>query len=109
LTEVKPRASIEPTHPALIAPAGGPLAVTKKSEMRGGSPSAGQSYQLLAPRFQGTLALSADVSSRLLAGQRGTAIYRPYQQTVGMHLYHQLVRWTRSRLRHLTEEEHSPN
>ena len=56
-------------------------------------PRVGESehYEYLAPRFAGTVELTASQSRQLRSGQLATVSIRPHQETVGMHLFNLLV------------------
>jgi putative peptide zinc metalloprotease protein len=98
LKRISPRASVEPPHRSFCAPLGGPLAV------RARKPSADKKeqetqYEFFAPRFTGYGQLNTDDSTRLMAGQLGVLSFRASEDKIGPHLYHQLDRWVRERLR----------
>jgi hypothetical protein len=92
---VIPRASRQPTHPALAAVNGGPLPVNNVSAKD--EAAAGDSYELLAPRFTGLAPLSGRESTRFRAGQRGVVFYRPCRESIGGHVLRRLSRWVRDR------------
>jgi putative peptide zinc metalloprotease protein len=64
LREVVPRATLEPSHFALITPAGGPLAVKRKAGS-GDSADGLSQYELTRPRFE----IKADLSDGLQGDQ----------------------------------------
>ena len=82
-TEVIPRATLLPSHPALIAVNGGPLPVTPVTQ-KNDAPS--NSYELLAPRFNATVSLTSTQSTDLYSGQRAVITYRPFGESIGEHL-----------------------
>jgi hypothetical protein len=82
LRESVPRASLEPVHFALIAPAGGPLPVKQRSSKPGGhgyedsSIRAAERYELVKPRFEMKANLIAAASNFLKEGETGVAVIR---------------------------------
>lgn len=98
LQEVQPRATLQPLHPALIAPHGGPLPVTPVAHT---DAREGGEYQLLSPRFTAVVPLSPATSQTVRAGQRVEVSFRPCHLTVGAYLYEQAAIWLR---RHLTPQ-----
>ena len=98
LDKVSPRAAMEPLHPALCSPNGGPLAVRKRADDTEAPPSGSESYELLAPRFLATVTLDERHSSLLQAGQRGVASFRDRSDTIGKHIYVTVSRWVRNKV-----------
>ncbi len=96
LTKVIPRATLEPTHPALVAANGGTLSVHKVTQ--GTDDTSEAAYELFEPRFTGIVRLSETESQKLHAGQCGGILYRPWDQSIGEHLYFALSNWIRERL-----------
>ena len=72
LSQIEPRASLEPLHPALVATKGGPLPVRSKTKESTDKKeeSNPESYELLSPQFTGEVRLSLEQSVLLAAGQR---------------------------------------
>jgi putative peptide zinc metalloprotease protein len=91
LTRLDPRASTKLPHPALSSTAGGPLAVTPRSD-----PSDQSSYALVEPRFRGTITLSELDSRELGAGQHGSAMVGLRQAGMGKFLLSRFTRWVES-------------
>ncbi len=54
-------------------------------------------YELLAPRFTGSVKLSPTQSTSLKSGQLGTVTIRAFQESIGSHLYNVVARWIRDR------------
>jgi hypothetical protein len=54
-------------------------------------------YELLAPRFTGSVKLSPSQSKLLKSGQLGTVTIRAFQESIGSHLYNVVARWIRDR------------
>lgn len=81
LGELVPRAALEPVHFALIAPAGGPLPVRKRSE-GGESQESGavSAYELTKPRFEIRADLE-DGSGVLREGEMGTVLATATEQS----------------------------
>jgi putative peptide zinc metalloprotease protein len=94
LEKVIPRASLEPTHPAMTTINGGSLAV-KPVEKKSGETEA---FEFLAPRFTAIVALSPTMSGQLHAGQIGSVSYRPCSDSIIVHFYNTASRWIRTRL-----------
>jgi putative peptide zinc metalloprotease protein len=97
LEKVIPRATIEPSHPALTTVNGGSLPVkpASKDDEEDSTPEA---LEFLTPRFTAIVALKPSKSSELHAGQVGRASYRPCTDTIFQHLHISLSRWIRERL-----------
>jgi putative peptide zinc metalloprotease protein len=101
LSQIEPRASLEPLHPALAANNGGPLPVRSKAKE---SPdkkeeSNAASHELLTPQFAGEVKLSLDQSVRLAAGQRAQVSFTPQGQSIGDFLFNRFQRWCRDKIR----------
>jgi len=96
LEKVIPRATSEPTHPALTTMNGGSLAV--KPAGNDSDDSAPEKYEFLTPRFTAIVALEPFKSNELYAGEVGRGSYRPCTDSIGRHLYSSLSRWIRERL-----------
>ncbi len=95
LTSIRPRASIEPIHPAMITINGGSLPVApKKSE----DSEASSKYELMTPRFNATVELCESESRSMYAGQIGVVSYRTLDLSIGEYLYRWLSQWIRKRL-----------
>lgn len=103
LSEIEPRANLEPLHPALAATKGGPLPVQRKSKE---SPekkvdSDTDSFELLTPQFRGEVKLSLDQSVFLAAGQRAQVSFTPQGQSIGDFLFTRFQRWCRDKVRQM--------
>ena len=103
LSQIEPRASLEPFHPALAATKGGPLPVRHKTKE---SPdkkdeSGTESYELLTPQFTGEVKLSSDQSALLAAGQRVQVSFTPQGQSIGDFLFTRFQRWCRDKVRRM--------
>jgi putative peptide zinc metalloprotease protein len=102
LTRINPRAAIDLPYASLAAPNGGPLAVRAKDRNPSsddGSQTAADHLELLSPRFSGILTPSSDRSRSLHAGQLGVATLRPFDESIGKHLFRVAVRWTENKLK----------
>jgi putative peptide zinc metalloprotease protein len=102
LTDLAPRADVEPSHPALCAHFGGPLAVRATNHDRDDIRAADPRFELFVPRLAGTIELTAAQSARLRAGQRGVASLSSYHECIADHLYRAAAAWVRDRYRHAT-------
>lgn len=102
LEQVEPRALREPPAAALAAPGGGPLAVRPVSR-RDDNDSPSPEYELLHPCFTATVALSAEDSAGLRAGELGVCVFRPCDESVVAHLRRGLESWLRHRLGQIGE------
>ena len=91
LTRVDPRASVRLPHDALAAPLGGPLTVTNAESSEG-------SYQLLEPRFLGTVTIPNAEACNLFAGELAKVRIRTVDETIGEHIYDILNRWLRAKM-----------
>lgn len=93
LTRVDPRASVKIPNDALAAPLGGPLTVTNVSfdNSEGG-------YQLLEPRFLGTVAIPEQEARKLYAGELAKVRIQTIDETIGEHLYDFLERWLKAKM-----------
>lgn len=91
LQRVVPQATLEPPHAALLAANGGPIAVKPKAD------SGEATFELLQPRFKGVVLLNASQSERLFSGQRAWVSYRPFDESIGVHLYFAATDWIRQR------------
>jgi putative peptide zinc metalloprotease protein len=98
LVRVNPSASVDLPYAALAAPNGGPLAVREKDRIDRNKTSEAEKYELLSPRFTGFLTPDLSRSQSLRAGQQGVAIIRPYNESIGGHLYRILFHWTEQKL-----------
>ena len=97
LTMLEPQAGLQPKHLSLCAVNGGPIPVREKGGEAGPRVGESEHYEYLAPRFAGTVELTASQSQQLSSGQLASVWIRPHQETVGMHLFHVLVRKRQSR------------
>lgn len=95
LVKVEPRASKQPPDPALCAAYGGPLPVRQRRASSAESDAA--TYELLAPRFTGVLALDASQSRSVYAGQRVTVSLH-VGQSLGGHMLARVADWVDARL-----------
>jgi multidrug efflux pump subunit AcrA (membrane-fusion protein) len=100
LTKLDPRASLELPHPALGAHVGGPIAVRMKATPADAVQRADQPYELLSPRFFGTVVLTPAQSRALYAGQLGTVQFRTAAESAGVRLVKDFGQWLRKRLQH---------
>ncbi|MFV2067200.1 MAG: efflux RND transporter periplasmic adaptor subunit, partial [Pirellulales bacterium] len=96
LTKVSPRALREPSSQGFCAPLRGPLPVRVLSSMATHR-DARLRYELLAPRFDGSLNLSREQSLSLVAGQRGFVALRASKRSIADHLWSRLRQVFRTR------------
>jgi putative peptide zinc metalloprotease protein len=101
LSEIEPRANLEPLHPALAATKGGPLPVQHKAKdaQEKKDESGEDSYELLDPQFTGDVILSPDQSLLLATGQRVQVSFSPQGQSFGDYLFTRFQRWCRDKVR----------
>ncbi len=98
LDEVAPRATTEPPHPTLCAPAGGVLAVFKDENAQPTAAEYGGRLRLLKPRFDGTVRLRPRQSQTVHAGQRGVVTLRLNDRSLGGQLVHVVQGWIQRQL-----------
>ena len=96
LKRVEPKASVELPSVALAAPFGGPLTVTVRNDAE--ASDSNDQFILFAPRFTATVALTADQSQRLHAGELAKVRVGSAGKTVGQHVYGKLERWLRRKI-----------
>lgn len=96
LKGVAPRASKTPIHPAMVAVNGGPLPVREVPD-DSSKPNDGR-YEFLEPRFSGIVQLDPEKSETICVGQQATVSYRPFQASIGEHLWNTVSEWIRSGL-----------
>ena len=99
LSKINPRASHEPTHPALCAINDGPLPVKNSVSQSDDETSKENPYELLAPRFEGVVKLTDEQSQSIHAGECCTISFRPCHRPIGVHLYVEFSRWVREKVR----------
>ena len=97
MVSLDPRATLEIPHPALGAHVGGPVPTKAKTPVEG-SARAEQGYQLLTPRFEGTVLLTPTQSAAFSAGQIGTVQFRATTETLGARLLKSFDQWMRRQL-----------
>ena len=94
LTRIIPRASKAPTHLALCAPFGGPLAVTQVSD-----PDAEDAYELTLPRFAAVVELPQTQCAAHHAGEFGYVTIQPDQSdSIAQELIMRVRRWIEDKL-----------
>lgn len=104
LSSIEPQASFHPKHESLCAFAGGPVAVKKgvaESKDNHSSKRETEVYEFITPRFNGQVLLTAEQSKVARSGQLAHISFRPGRESVGVHLYYELARLFRDRLRSL--------
>ncbi|MCA9145014.1 MAG: hypothetical protein H6821_05975 [Planctomycetaceae bacterium] len=94
LTSITPRATDQPTHPALCSSHGGPLPVRADHDRN--SP---EGVRLLEPRFVGRVTLPVAASEQFRAGQLCTVSIRSPDDTIGNLLAARVHDWFASKLR----------
>lgn len=98
LVSVNPRASQTPTFPSLTATMGGCLPVRPVSKSDEGEPD----FELLAPRFDVTVAVPEGFGNEVLAGQRGQAYFESTEQSLASYLYLAACHWLESQVEMVT-------
>ena len=93
LAKVDPRAALALPHPALGSNVGGPLPLRVQTDRENAAERASLTYQLLAPRFTGTVFLSAAQSNALHAGQVATVQFVAASETTGRRCWKAFDRW----------------
>jgi hypothetical protein len=103
ISQIEPRASLEPLHQAFAASKGGPLSVRRKSKdpSEGKGDSGPESYELLTPQFRAEVKLSTDQSALLAAGQRAQVSFTLQGQSIGDFLFNRFQRWCRDTIRRM--------
>jgi putative peptide zinc metalloprotease protein len=103
ITQIEPRASLEPLHPALAATKGGTLSVRRKSKesSEGKGDTGAESDELLTPQFTAEAKLSPEQSALLAAGQRAQVSFTPQGQSIGDFLFNRFQRWCRNTIRRM--------
>lgn len=97
LDQIIPRASQVLNDPALATVFGGSLPV--KPIPANDQQETPAQLELLSPRFTAIASIDARMAYQLRVGQRATAAYRPFDESIGQHLYHSASRWIRRRLK----------
>jgi putative peptide zinc metalloprotease protein len=88
LATITPRATDQPTHPALCSSHGGPLPVQADPDE-----DSVEEVRLLQPRFVGRVALNSEQSELLRAGQHCTVMVRSPDESVGTMLSQRIRDW----------------
>lgn len=94
LTSITPRATDQPTHPALCSSHGGPLPVRADH-----SKNSSEGVRLLEPHFVGHVTLPIAESEQLRAGQLCTISIRTPEDTLGHVLAGRVYDWFATKLR----------
>ena len=102
LDSIEPRASDLPIDPSLTAAAGGSLPVRPSGNEQTGQDTDSE-FRLINPRFTGKSALESGLSSRLQAGQRGTAFLHGREVSLGGFFVLKSKAWIRAKLRTATQ------
>jgi hypothetical protein len=95
LTSISPRADLSLTHSAMSATEGGPLAVRFAAQPDAGA----QPTTLHVPHFTAQVALPAEYTVRLGAGQRGQIAITAPESPLGTQLFQSVNRWCRDKVR----------
>ncbi len=95
VAHISPRASNVAPHPALYAPYGGVLAVVEKQNR---NDEQSERFQLSEPRFLVTVELSPEVSTKTIAGQRGSLQLLFGSRSIAEITYQTLTKWIRNQL-----------
>ncbi len=101
LTQLEPRASVDPIHPALSAAKGGPLPVRRKplKSSDKSEDSDKTEFELISPQFAGQIVLSVEQSEQVNAGQRVQVSFAPKGESLGDYLFDKVQRWCRDKVR----------
>ncbi|MDH3716607.1 MAG: HlyD family efflux transporter periplasmic adaptor subunit [Planctomycetota bacterium] len=97
LTKLEPRATRQPPHLSLCASNGGSLVVQHK-EQSSQNNAAGETVELIAPRFNGTVTLEAGQGAQLFSGQRAMVQLTDRSESVGGHLYRSFQHWLKQKI-----------
>ncbi len=97
LADLQPRATLHTPHPALSVRLGGPLA--SRAQAKEPSDQRQTDAELLSPCFVGSVALDAEQSRRLRAGQLATVTFVSSQQSRGERLMADFRRWIQDKIR----------
>ena len=97
LAKLNPGARPDLPHPALSARAGGPIAVKLKPNPPGDA-KAQQTFEPLGPLFTATVALDADQSALVKAGQIGSIRFRTSDQGTAVRFCQLAKRWLNQRI-----------
>ncbi|NIL98010.1 MAG: HlyD family efflux transporter periplasmic adaptor subunit, partial [Planctomycetales bacterium] len=92
LTSLEPRATRQPPHVSLCATHGGPLVVQHK-EPATEDDTHGDTVELFAPRFKGTVTLGTEQGVQLFSGQRAIVQLTDRHTSIGGHLYRSFQQW----------------
>jgi hypothetical protein len=95
---IHPRADTRPPHPALCAPAGGPLPVKGKTQHTDERSEPQDHFELLSPRFNIELQLPAGVDSLVTPGQTGRVIFASERHSLGAWGWISLTSWIREKV-----------
>jgi putative peptide zinc metalloprotease protein len=98
IDRIHPHATQQLTSAALGAAAGGPLAVRSAWDSSHAGKPAEEAFQLISPRFQGTVKLSTASSGLLPTGQVVTVWFGSRDRSVGGYLYQSFVSWIRKKI-----------
>lgn len=102
LSKLEPRASFHPKQLSLCAFAGGPVAVRRAEDQKTGAQSGDrqlEEFEFLTPRFNGVVELTAEQSQTSHCGQLAYVSFRPGRESVGSHLFYEVARWFREKMR----------
>ena len=98
VSNINPRADTRPVHPALCAPAGGPLPVrhVAKSNSKEDHPT---EFEFLTPRFNIELQIPDSVGDHVFPGQTGQIIFASQKHSLGAWAWLSLTEWVRKKVR----------
>jgi putative peptide zinc metalloprotease protein len=102
LVRMNPKATRTLLHPALAAPAGGPLAVTPRPTGPAAPTMPAERFDLAAPRFTAIVELPAEESRRLRAGELARVRTWRSEESIGRHLYRVVKRLIDKRMGRVT-------
>lgn len=97
LAAVEPTASDVLKHYLLGAHVGGPLPIVADFSQSDRNGRDTEKVSLLAPRFEGTVDVPAEVARRLRSGQIGELRLTDWSETVGRKIYRQASQWLAQR------------
>jgi len=95
---IEPRASDIPIDPAMTAAAGGVLPVRHAGAEEESGEEQESNYRLIHPRFTGKSDLNPQLSTQLVAGQRGTAFLSGRNVSLGGYFLLKCKVWIRQKL-----------
>ncbi len=103
---IDPQASDVPTELALTAALGGELPVRPVSDPNSSKDASGH-YRLITPRFDAECKMPCGSESSYVVGQRGVALVRGRNLSLGGYFVHCCQQWIRTKLQAANANSHS--